>query len=317
VELANRPEFRHKIVFLENYDMEIARYMVQGCDVWLNTPLRPLEASGTSGMKAQVNGVLNLSTLDGWWDEAWLLGSDVGWAIGHGETYSDPAYQDQVEAEALYELLEHEIVPAFYDRRVDGVPAKWVARMKVSIARLCPEFNMHRMVLQYVNEYYVPADQRYRSLSAEDAEKIRDLSAWLQRVESAWGRVVIESVEDGGSEVNLREHIQMSARVSLDKLTPEDVTVELLVGHVDAEGEIVEPVILPMQSSGQDASGSHVFRAILRPAARSGLHGYAVRVSPTHPEAAKRLWPGLMCWATCSPVSADRSASVPSYSRAT
>jgi starch phosphorylase len=321
VELANRPEFRHKIVFLENYDMEIARYVLQGCDVWLNTPLRPLEASGTSGMKAQVNGVLNLSTLDGWWDEAWLLGStsgaDVGWAIGHGETYSDAAYQDQVEAEALYELLEREIVPTFYDRRVDGVPAKWVARMKVSIARLCPEFNMHRMVRQYANEYYVQADHRYRSLSAEDARKTRELSAWLQRVESSWGRVAVESVEDGGSEVNLREHIQMSARVSLDKLTPQDVTVELLVGLVDSKGDILEPMVLPMQPSGQDASGSHVFRAILSPAVRSGLHGYAVRVLPAHPDAMKRLWPGLICWATCSPTRIDRASSVPAYSRAT
>jgi starch phosphorylase len=244
-------------------------------------------------------------------------GTDVGWAIGHGETYSDPAYQDQVEAEALYELLEHEIVPTFYDRRVDGVPAKWVARMKSSIARLCPEFNMHRMVHQYVNEYYVQVDRRYRNLSADDARKTRDLSAWLQRVESAWGRVAIGSVEDGGSEVNLREHVQISARVALDQLTPQDVTVELLVGPVDSKGEILTPTVLPMQPSGQDASGSHVFRAILSPAVRSGLHGYAVRVLPAHPDAMKRLWPGLISWATCSPTSTDKASSVPAYSRVT
>jgi starch phosphorylase len=149
VELANRPEFRRKIVFLENYDMATARYMVQGCDVWLNTPLRPLEASGTSGMKAQANGVLSLSTLDGWWDEAWEIGkqsrTEVGWAIGSGEAYADQNHQDQVEADALYELLEREIVPAFYERRSDGLPRKWISRMKSSITKLCPEFNMHRM----------------------------------------------------------------------------------------------------------------------------------------------------------------------------
>ena len=130
-------------MFLENYDMDVARYMVQGCDVWLNTPLRPLEASGTSGMKAQANGAINVSTLDGWWDEAWSLGTDtqceVGWAIGSGETYEDSAYQDQVEAEALYELLEREIVPTFYDRRADGLPRKWVAQDES-----CPSRNYAR-----------------------------------------------------------------------------------------------------------------------------------------------------------------------------
>jgi starch phosphorylase len=240
----------------------------------------------------------------------------VGWAIGHGETYRDAAYQDQVEAEALYELLEREIVPIFYDRRVDGVPTRWVARMKASIAQLCPEFNMHRMVMQYVNQYYVRADQRYRALNADNAAKTRGLSAWLERVASGWGRIVVESVEDGGSEVNMREHVQISARVSLDKLAPHDVAVELLVGHVDAEGEIVEPLVLPMQPSGLDASGAHVFRAVLRPAERSGLHGYAVRVSPIHPDAIQRLWPGLICWASCQPTSSDRAAPPPLYSQA-
>ena len=130
IELAARPEFRRKLVFLENYDVAIARYMVQGCDVWLNKPLRPQEASGTSGMKAQANGALNVSTLDGWWAEAWQMGMDssteVGWAIGKDESYEDPGYQDQVEAEALYQLLEREIVPAFYERRTDGLPRKWI-----------------------------------------------------------------------------------------------------------------------------------------------------------------------------------------------
>ncbi len=134
INLAARPDFRRKLVFLENYDMAVARYMVQGCDVWLNTPLRPQEASGTSGMKALANGAINVSTLDGWWDEAWQIGArlhaDVGWALGSGESYVDPVQQDQVEAAALYDLLEREIVPAFYDRRTDGLPRKWIAIMK-------------------------------------------------------------------------------------------------------------------------------------------------------------------------------------------
>ena len=165
IDLAARPEFRRKLVFLEDYDVAIARYMVQGCNVWLNTPLRPQEASGTSGMKAQANGALNVSTLDGWWDEAWQIGLDtgaeVGWAIGKGEPYQDPGYQDQVEAQALYQLLEREIVPAFYERRADGLPRKWIDRMKTSIIRLCPEFNMHRMVIQYANGYYLSVHCRH------------------------------------------------------------------------------------------------------------------------------------------------------------
>ena len=185
INLAERPEFRQKLVFLENYDMAVARYMVQGCDIWLNTPLRPLEASGTSGMKALANGVLNVSTLDGWWDEAWQMGKgsegDVGWAIGSGEHYDDPYQQDQSEAEALYELLEHEIVPTFYDRRSDGLPRKWIALMKTSIAKLCPEFNMQRMAMQYADESYLVAHRRFRNLSAEGAERAREVAAWLEK----------------------------------------------------------------------------------------------------------------------------------------
>ena len=190
INLASRPEFRRKLVFLENYGMAIARYMVQGCDVWLNTPLRPMEASGTSGMKAQANGVINVSTLDGWWDEAWRFrgdnGADVGWAIGHGETYADLAYQDQVEAEALYELLERQIVPTFYERRADGMPPKWIGLMKTSIAKLCPEFNMHRMVKQYAEAYYLVTHGRYLNLSAEESVRARRLAEWLTKVEAAW-----------------------------------------------------------------------------------------------------------------------------------
>ena len=129
-------------MFLEDYDMAVARYLVQGSDMWLNTPLRPLEASGTSGMKAMANGALNLSTLDGWWDEAWETASAarafIGWAIGNGENYDNADYQDQVESEALYDLLEQDIVPTFYERSADGLPRRWIAHMKSSIATLCP-----------------------------------------------------------------------------------------------------------------------------------------------------------------------------------
>jgi starch phosphorylase len=301
IDLAKRPEFRRKLVFLENYDLATARYMLQGCDVWLNTPLRPFEASGTSGMKAQANGVLNLSTLDGWWDEAWDLGvrqnAEVGWAIGGREFYSDSARQDDVEAEALYDLLEREIVPAFYERRADGLPRSWIARMKSSIATLCPEFNMHRMVKQYTNEYYLLAHNRYLDLRADSAHKAKDLTAWLNRVEKAWPRLRVDSVEDSVSEIDLGDRVPVSARVFLDSLTPEDVVVENVMGRVNADGEFTDFAASTMQACGQSSPGSYDFQSAIQPKIRSGLYGYAIRVLPRHRSTLSRFLPGLILWA--------------------
>ncbi|MBD3325018.1 alpha-glucan family phosphorylase, partial [candidate division KSB3 bacterium] len=164
VNLARQDRFRRRIVFLEDYDMAVARYLVQGSDVWLNTPLRPREASGTSGIKAAANGVLNLSILDGWWDEAYQ--PDVGWAIGRRETYEDQQYQDAVEAENLYDLLEQEVVPLFYDRSVDGLPRRWISHMKACIGKLCHFFNTHRMVQEYAEHSYLPAADQYNTLTS-------------------------------------------------------------------------------------------------------------------------------------------------------
>jgi starch phosphorylase len=300
IKLAAHPEFRRKLVFLENYDMAIARYMVQGSDVWLNTPLRPMEASGTSGMKALANGVLNVSTLDGWWDEAWRFrgdnGSDVGWAIGRGEAYVDLDYQDQVEAEALYELLERQIVPAFYERRADGMPPKWIGLMKTSIAKLCPEFNMHRMVKQYAEEYYLVTHGRYQNLRADDSARARSLADWLSRVESAWPLLSVDSVKNETTEIRLGDEVLVSARVALNGLAPEDVAVQVVSGSVDASGEITNPVTIGMHPSGRDESGSERFQAVLKPSAKTGLHGYSIRILPKHPDLICSFVPGLITW---------------------
>lgn len=177
IKLAQQPEFRRRLVFLEDYDMAVARSLVQGCGIWVNTPLRPREASGTSGMKALANGELNVSTLVGWWDEAWhaaqAKGTFVGWAIGRGETYDNPEYQDQVEANALYELLESEVVPAFYERSADGLPRRWIGYMKSSIGTLADSFNTQRMVKDYAAGFYAPAHERSRRLVACGAECAR------------------------------------------------------------------------------------------------------------------------------------------------
>ncbi len=306
VDLARRPEFRRKVVFLENYDLGVARYMLQGCDIWLNTPLRPLEASGTSGMKAQANGVLNLSTLDGWWDEAWELGirhgADIGWAIGRREIYSNSSRQDEVEAKALYDLLEGEIVPAFYERRADGLPRNWIARMKSSIAILCPEFNMHRMVKQYTSEYYLVAHDRYLDLSAEGGSKAKALTAWLNRVEAAWPRLRVESVQESVPEIDFGSQVQLSARVFLDSLTPEDVVVESVMGRLSADREFADFAVSPMQVCGQSSPGSYTFQCAIQPKVRSGLYGYTIRVLPSHPSARNRFLPGLILWAGNCPL---------------
>jgi len=304
INLAARPDFRRKLVFLENYDMSVARYMVQGCDVWLNTPLRPQEASGTSGMKALANGVINLSTLDGWWDEAWRIGnnegSDVGWAIGNGESYEDAFQQDQLESEALYELLEREIVPAFYDRKSDGLPRKWISVMKRSITKLCPEFNMHRMAMQYADDYYLVAHRRYRKLNARGMAGAKDLAAWHSWVEHEWPGVCVESAGEVASDIRLGDEVSVSARVTLNGLAPEDVAVQALTGLVGVTGEIKNPVIVPMVPSAQDSSGNYLYQGVIQTSARSGLHGYAIRVLPKHIDAVSPYLPGLIKWAPAS-----------------
>ena len=304
INLAERPEFRQKLVFLENYDMAAARSMVQGCDVWLNTPLRPLEASGTSGMKALANGVINVSTLDGWWDEAWQLGKasegDVGWAIGSGEPYDDPYQQDQSEAEALYELLEHEIVPTFYDRRSDGLPRKWIQLMKTSIAKLCPEFNIQRMAIQYAEEAYLTANCRFRNLSAGNAARAKEVAAWLRKVETEWPRLSVESIDEGISGIRLGEEVLVSAKVALNLLSPEEVEVQVLTGLVDSEGDLKDPIVIPMRLSERDAAGAYLFQAVVQPSARSGLHGYAIRLLPKHADSVSPFLPGLIKWAQAS-----------------
>jgi glycogen phosphorylase len=252
-------------------------------------------------MKAQANGVLNLSTLDGWWDEAFRLGmqrgAEVGWAIGKGEPYGDSSRQDDVEAEALYDLLEGQIVPAFYERRADGLPRKWIDRMKSSIAILCPEFNMHRMVKQYTNDYYLAAHNRYGDLSADHASQATHLAAWLSRVEKAWPRLRVDSVEDSVPEIDLGNRVQVSARVYLDSLTPEDVAVESVMGRVSAHEEITDFEATAMQPCGAGASGSYTFKCVIQPKTGSGLYGYAIRVLPRHPHQQSSFLPGLILWA--------------------
>jgi starch phosphorylase len=302
VELTRQERFRRRLVFLEEYDMAVARYLVQGVDVWLNTPLRPREASGTSGMKAAANGVLNLSVLDGWWDEAWrdsgAESDTIGWAIGRGETYDDPDYQDRVEAEALYNLLEQDVVPTFYDRGADGLPRRWIDRMKTSIGILCHAFNTHRMVREYTDRFYVPAAARHGDLVADAMARARDLAAWKARVKKSWPMVRIQPVGiESRGEAQVGGLIRAKARVHLGNLAPNDVAVELYLGRVDPSGELTEAEASPMELVDQDGDGTYLFEAGSTTYRKSGRYGYTMRVLPRHPDLSAPFLPGLIAWA--------------------
>ncbi len=302
IRLAQHKEFRRRIVFLEDYDTAMARSLVQGSDVWLNTPLRPEEASGTSGMKALPNGVINLSILDGWWDEAWRAAAAenqfVGWAIGRGENYDNAEYQDQVESAALYDLLEHDIVPTFYDRGADGVPRRWIANMKSSIVHLCPEFNMQRVVKQYAADFYVKAHERYQRLTAEKSARARALAAWVARIRANWAQVRVERIAAlAATELAVGSQIQVRAWVRLGAIPNDEVAVELYLGRLDSGGEITGGVAIPMQPAGQSPEGLFIFEAAGVPCRQSGLHGYTVRVLPFHADEAKAFLPGIITWA--------------------
>jgi len=299
--VSQRKGLSRRLVFLEDYDMAVARYLVQGCDVWLNTPLRPLEASGTSGMKALANGTLNVSTLDGWWDEAWEIaaakGVFVGWAIGRGETYDQPGYQDQVEAAALYDLLESDIVPAFYERGTDGLPRRWISYVKSSVKTLSYSFNTHRMVNDYTTHFYFNAHERSRALLADNAARARKLALWLSRIEGAWANVAIETVDGvGEEEIRVGHPLTVRARVRLGGLAPEEVAVQLYLGRLNADGEISNAEAIAMHPVSQ-ADGVYVFEVLNVPCKRSGLNGYTVRVVPFHLDEALRFLPGLIHWA--------------------
>lgn len=295
IHVSRQDRFRRRIVFLENYDMVIARYIVQGADVWLNNPRRPLEASGTSGMKSSANGGLNLSVLDGWWDEAYS--PEVGWAIGSGEEYADPDYQDAVEVNALYNLLEKEVVPLFYDRGPDNMPRGWIARMKASMRSICPVFNTNRMVSEYTERLYRPAMLRFRSLSADGMEGAKKLAAWRERLHGLWSRIRIEEVQtDGLGEAKVGTNLEIQARLYLDALTPDDVTVEIFRGPVNSNGEIVDGQAISLEQKVAQGNGRFLFTGKIT-CDSSGLYGYTLRILPRHEDLCHPYEPNYILWA--------------------
>ena len=294
VQATRRFDPEPRIVFIENYDMNVARYLVQGCDLWLNTPRRGLEASGTSGMKAALNGVLNCSVLDGWWDEAYR--NDLGWAIGRGEVYSNEDVQDDIESRALYDLLEQQIIPMFYNREEQGMPRQWIARMKQCIGTLAPAFNTNRMVQEYTEKYYVPAYRRSKMLGANGLKNAIKLARAKERLRDGWSTLRIDEVE-ANTDAPLGVHQQLNITVvaSLGTLMPEELRVQAYVGRLDNDNQVYGGRAFDLTHMEHLGHGRHRFRGVVR-MRTSGRHGFAIRIVPGGEMFEGTREPGLIFW---------------------
>ena len=282
VQFADDPEVRRRIVFLPNYDIAMARTLYPGCDVWLNNPLRPLEACGTSGMKAALNGALNLSILDGWWDE-WYDGQN-GWAIPTADGVDDPDRRDDLESAALYDLLENTVAPRFYDRDSAGLPNHWLEMIRHTLATLGPKVQATRMVKDYVTRLYTPAALATRALDGPGHVGAQELATWKSRVRAAWPGVRVDHVKtEGVGEVpQVGDVMKVSAFVSLGNLTPADVEVQVCYGKVSDADMIARTSVLPLAHVETYEDGRYAFAAPLE-LDTSGPFGYSVRIVPTHP----------------------------------
>jgi starch phosphorylase len=298
VNIARSEDFRHAIVFLENYDMHIARMLVQGVDVWLNTPQRPKEASGTSGMKVIYNGGLNCSVLDGWWDEGYSPA--VGWAIGNGEEYHEDETEQQnyIESQALYNILEQDIIPLFYDRGRDGLPRGWIAKVKASMRTLAPYFNTRRMVQEYADQLYMPCYEQALELTQDNLDTGLVYAAWRSKIKNAWRQVRVRSVDLPPRLIKVGTEIEISALVELGPLSPEDVRVQLFYGQLNTRGEIDsgDNGVVDMIPAGKQDDGAFKFVGRVT-YETSGERGLSVRVLPSSPLLPTSFIPGLITWA--------------------
>jgi starch phosphorylase len=308
IHFASNYNLRRRIVFLEDYDSNIARILVRGVDVWLNNPRRPMEASGTSGMKAAANGALNLSTLDGWWCEGYA--PDRGWAIGAGEeNYEDPAYQDMIESQALYNILENEVVPLFYTRSADHLPRAWINRMKNAIKNIAPKFSTQRMVGEYTRRFYTHAAARWNYLTENEMARIKDLAQWKENLRSAWpelaiNKVDINATDDGkktildSTQAQLKVGYKLNIRtlINLGRLNPDDISVEIYHGPIDAWGNIRDGSVLELSLDPENNQDQQFWFEGILPCKSSGRQGLAVRVLPKHPNIVETYEPGMIIW---------------------
>ncbi len=285
---------RHRFAFLDDYDMSVARPLYQGADVWLNTPRRPLEACGTSGEKAALNGALNCSILDGWWAE--MFTGDNGWAITSAEQVEDLARRDHFEADSLFGLLEQQIVPLFFDRGHDGLPHAWVERMKTAWRTLGPQVTAQRMVRDYVTELYEPIARRAIRVVADDYAPARELVSWKTRVRDAWHGVHVDEVGPAIDVSEVGDERRVEAQVALGALGPGDVDVQVLHGPVGEGGMLIDPQVVSMSDAGAIDEVHRRFVGTFVPAV-AGRYGFTARIVPSHPELESKVSLGLLRWA--------------------
>jgi len=288
VRFADEARVRHRIAFLPNYDMAMAQTLLPGCDVWLNNPLRPLEACGTSGMKSALNGGLNLSIKDGWWDE-WFDGEN-GWAIPTADGVEDPDRRDELEAAALYDLIEHSVARRFYDRDAAGLPTRWIEMVRHTLTTLGPKVLAGRMVQDYVNELYAPAARSSRAAAADDFAGSKELAAWTGKVRAVWPRVAIEHVDaapedqggGAGSAARLGGGLRIRALVQIGDLAPDEVQVQAVFGRVDEDDQLRSSSLAALEHLGVDDLGRNRYEGVIQ-LDQSGPFGYTVRAVPRHP----------------------------------
>jgi starch phosphorylase len=272
--------------------------MYQGVDLWLNNPLRPLEASGTSGMKLPPNGGLNLSVLDGWWCEAYAQNRKTGWAIGEEIVSGSSDFQNEVDVASLFHILESQVVPLYYAKPDGRLPLAWLQLMRESIRSILPVFNTHRMVREYTERLYEPAAAAHGVLAKGGGAKARALSEWKDLIRAAWPKVAVETVEVDlrGLNVQVGESLPVRATIHLGALAPENVRVQAYYGE-ELNGQIVSPHSVDLERAAAIDDGSYLYKGSVT-AAESGSYGLSVRVIPTHPNLTQDHELRLISWAS-------------------
>ncbi len=292
-DFSRRPEFEGKIFLLEDYDLSLARTLVTGTDVWVNTPEYPLEASGTSGQKAAINGVINLSVLVGWWDEGY--NGENGWSINPHDTHYDADYRNREEAKELMDTLENLVLPLYFNRDGKGHSSGWVKMAKASMKSMISRFSSQRMMMDYVRGYYAPAARQQAQLGAENGTLARTLAGWKQKVSEAWPRVGISRADGCLQEIRAGESLRVSLSASLGGLEPEDVRVECVVGTMDDENKFTSHECHVFTADGRNSAGDTLFNLDLRPAL-PGLQYYKIRIFPFHKLLSHPFETGRMIW---------------------
>ncbi|MCD6347964.1 MAG: alpha-glucan family phosphorylase, partial [Bacteroidales bacterium] len=295
IEISRRPEFVGRIAFIENYDMTVARQLVQGVDIWLNTPTRPLEASGTSGMKAAMNGAMNFSVLDGWWCEGYREGA--GWSLPEEKIYEDQDFQDELDATTLYNILEQDIVTLYYERDEEGIPAGWVNHIKNTIAQVAPNFTTKRMIDDYSSKFYSILSSRCSDMRANNYHLAKEMAGWKKRIITHWDKIEILSI-DYSDNINddLQLGLKYQAAVSLDigELEPNEVGVELVV--IEEEADDKHEFVYKKEFSQTTRKGQHVYYKLKIIPTQPGVFKFGIRIFPKHPKLPNRQDFSFLRW---------------------